>query len=186
MTLMMRRAKAGEKPEPITNATRAVAAILARKAARWTADNGEALAECEPVMPAAVVNRAADNWKPLASITTLAGDGWPARLAKVMAVKPADDEDGGTLAMLLADIQAIFKARSAERLPTEQIVEDLSKMDDRPWPEMQSGKAITTNKLTRTLKPLDICRKQWRIGGTDERPWGFYLADFAESHQKKW
>ena len=57
-------------------------------------------------------------------------------------------------------------------------------MDDRPWPEMQSGKAITTNKLTRTLKPLDICRKQWRIGGTDERPWGFYLADFADAFER--
>jgi 5S rRNA maturation endonuclease (ribonuclease M5) len=39
--------------------------VLARKLARWTADNDVAIAATEPEMPAGIYNRAADNWRPL-------------------------------------------------------------------------------------------------------------------------
>ena len=47
--------------------------VLARKLARWTADNAVAIAATEPEMPAGIYNRAADNWRPLLAIATVAG-----------------------------------------------------------------------------------------------------------------
>src|SRR5262249_29684956 len=39
--------------------------VLARKAARWAADNAERVAAMDPVMPTGIINREADNWRPL-------------------------------------------------------------------------------------------------------------------------
>jgi Protein of unknown function (DUF3631) len=46
-------------------------------AARWEADHGTALAVADPAMPAGILNRTADNWRPLLSIAYLAGGIWP-------------------------------------------------------------------------------------------------------------
>jgi putative DNA primase/helicase len=48
---------------------------LARKIARWTADNKDALRAHEPGT-GSLFNRAADNWRPLLAIADLAGGDW--------------------------------------------------------------------------------------------------------------
>ena len=45
--------------------------VLARQAARWTHDHGERIGAADPKMPDGIVNRAADNWRPLLAIATL-------------------------------------------------------------------------------------------------------------------
>src|SRR5204863_91392 len=52
---------------------------LARKLARWAADNFNALAACNPPLPPGAFNRLADNWRPLLAIAQIAGADWPAR-----------------------------------------------------------------------------------------------------------
>jgi putative DNA primase/helicase len=47
----------------------------ARKAARWTADNAEAIRKCDPAIPDAIFNRDADNWAPLLAIAEVIGAG---------------------------------------------------------------------------------------------------------------
>ncbi len=42
--------------------------VLSRKAARWASDNGGALRDADPAVPAALNDRAADNWRPLLAI----------------------------------------------------------------------------------------------------------------------
>ena len=45
----------------------------ARKAARWVSDNIGAIRECDPDIPDAIYNRAADNWSPLLAIAEVIG-----------------------------------------------------------------------------------------------------------------
>src|SRR5262249_8428671 len=52
---------------------------LARKAARWAHDHGGAIAAADPAMPPGIVNREADNWRPLLAIADAAGGKWPQR-----------------------------------------------------------------------------------------------------------
>ena len=47
---------------------------LARKAARWALDNADRIRDADPVMPAGVFNRVADNWRPLLAIADAAGE----------------------------------------------------------------------------------------------------------------
>src|SRR5262249_41294209 len=47
--------------------------VLARKAARWAADNTERVAAADPAMPDGIINREADNWRPLLAIADEAG-----------------------------------------------------------------------------------------------------------------
>ena len=51
---------------------------LARKLARWAADNLKAIAACDPPLPKGARNRLADNWRPLFQIAHSIGGHWPA------------------------------------------------------------------------------------------------------------
>ena len=64
---------------------------LARKAARWAADNAERLRHADPEMPADVFNRMADNWRPLLAIADAAAGEWPMR-ARQAIQRTADGE----------------------------------------------------------------------------------------------
>ena len=48
-------------------------------------------------------------------------------------------------------------------------------MEDRPWPEISHGKALTATRFTRMVKPFGIVRKQWREAKNNgPRLWGFH------------
>ena len=51
--------------------------VLARKTARWAADNAGQIAAADPEMPSGVHSREADNWRPLFAIAEMAGGEWP-------------------------------------------------------------------------------------------------------------
>ena len=159
--------------------------VLARKLARWTADNEIAIAATEPEMPAGIFNRAADNWRPLLSIAMVAGGGWVARAQKAaLAGVAADTDDAALLERLLGDIRMIFASREVERMPSAALVEALTEMDGRPWAEFgRSEKPITQNKLARLLKPLKIAPDSIRV---DEKrtPKGYYFNQFEEAFSR--
>jgi putative DNA primase/helicase len=52
---------------------------LAAKIARWTADNANAIAKADPVMPDSLINRRGDLWAVLLSIARVAGGNWVTR-----------------------------------------------------------------------------------------------------------
>ena len=54
---------------------------IARMCARWAEDNAHLMAESDPDM-GALINRDADNWRPLFAIADLIGADWPERIAK--------------------------------------------------------------------------------------------------------
>src|SRR5262249_17680748 len=56
---------------------------LLQKAARWAADNINALREADPELPKELHGRAADNWRPLIAIADRAGGEWPKRAREI-------------------------------------------------------------------------------------------------------
>ena len=132
-------------------------AALSRQAARWAADNLDALREADPDVPAELHNRVADNWRPLIAIADRTGGDWPARARATARALSADGEDEGSAAvMLLADIRALFEARGAERIASADLAEALAAMEDRPWPEWRKGRTITVRQIARLLSPFGI------------------------------
>ena len=81
--------------------------VFARKAARWTKDHARAIAAHDPDMPPGIINREADNWRPLLAIADEAGGEWPERArAAVLAVHATGgSDDASRLELLLGDIE---------------------------------------------------------------------------------
>ena len=129
--------------------------MLSRQAARWAHDNRQPVADADPDMPSALYNRVADNWRPL--IADAAGGEWAQRARRAAEAAAAEDGDESARTMLLADLRGLFDAEASGVLFTKEILEALSKRDDRPWPEWgKAAKPITGRQLGMLLNPLGI------------------------------
>ena len=76
IVIRLRRRGAGEKVERHRIDRGYEFAGLARKCARWAQDHVEALRAADPETPAALHDRAADNWRPLLAVANSAGGAW--------------------------------------------------------------------------------------------------------------
>jgi putative DNA primase/helicase len=156
---------------------------LARKCARWAADNVEALRDADPNMEG-IVNRAADNWRPLVAIADLAGDPWGGPTGKAReAILTLNQVDAGqtTAIVLLSDIRDILiELGEDDRVSSAELAKKLGEMEGRPWPEFgRSSKPITTNAIARLLKPFHVAPTKIRISnpvdGLSETVQGYYV-----------
>jgi hypothetical protein len=151
---------------------------LARMCCRWADDYADEVADIEPDM-GSLINRTADNWRPLFAIADLIGLDWPARIRDaayaLIGTEPDSDDS-----VLLADIKATYEAKGTDRLSSEDICEALAAIEGRPWAEYgKSGKQITKNQLARRLKRFRIEPDSVRIGG--KTPKGYYQHQFQEA-----
>jgi putative DNA primase/helicase len=134
-------------------------------------------------MPEGVVNRAADNWRPLVAIADVVGGRWRARVRKaIIASVPETIEEASQIELLLGDIRDIFAAVSGDRISSEALTEKLKEVEGRPWAEFdKNGKPITPNKLARLLKRpgLGVAPGLIRIGDGVAR--GYQRHQFKEA-----
>lgn len=154
---------------------------LARQCARWAADNMGAFQAGDPAIPLSLHDRAADNWRPLIAIADIAGGHWPETARQTAEALSADLSDGETArAMLLRDIKAIFETRRIDTLPTQAILDELHRMDERPWPEWNRGRPISARGLAKQLQPFGIAPSSIRVSGELTQK-GYRLASFADA-----
>lgn len=184
VTVDLKRRLPSEKVEPFRPDRAAHLEILARKAARWAKDSANRIGAADPAMPGGIINREADNWRPLLAIADEAGGEWPERARKAAAaahIVAADDAES-RLELLLGDIRDVFDklVSDKDRISSAHLIEGLVEIVPRPWAEYgRSGKAITQNKLARLLKPLGIAPQKVRIG--TETPNGYHRHQFQEA-----
>jgi putative DNA primase/helicase len=136
---------------------------LARKVARWVADNERQLREIEPKMPS-LSDRDCDKWDPLIAIADVAGGEWPERARKVAAdLTKADAEDvlsQDVKQLLLIDIRDIFASlypKSSKLFP-----------DGNPVYEIGRGPRISTGRLLKELH--GIAERDWGAFGRERKP----------------
>ena len=159
VVLTLQKRKPGEYVEDFRDDRADDLRELSSKAARWVRDHEAELRQLEPAMPEGIHNRRADNWRPLLGIADLAGGEWPAqaRSAAVALTRGAGDDVASIRVLLLEDIRAIFNEVGDDRLFSEEIIDRLHQMEDRPWPEYgRQHRPITKAQLARTLKPFGV------------------------------
>lgn len=136
---------------------------LRRRAWRWAQDHLEQLRDTDPEVPDELRGRAADNWRFLLAIANLAGGDWPGRArSAALALSGGSTEDDSARIQLLFDLRQLFE--STDRLFSEDIVRQLSQMEDRPWPEWRNGNPITKRQLAALLKPFGVRPQKIRLG----------------------
>jgi len=152
---------------------------LKRKIFKWVIDCKSKLENTSPEIPEEVNNdRAIDNWFPLLAIADTIGGEWPKKIREAMF-----DLEVGTFQeltlnhILLEDIREIFTDR--ERISSKNLLEELLKMEDRPWSEYKRGRPLTINQLSRLLKPYGISPKTVRMS-PEKTAKGFLKMDFED------
>jgi hypothetical protein len=149
---------------------------LARMCARWTDDHASELGDADPDM-GGLINRKADNWRPLFAIADLIGEDWPVRIREAAAaLAPREIESTGP--MLLTDIRLAFDSQTTDRLASSAMCKALVAMEGRPWAEWRGGKPLSPNQLARLLKPFGVAPDSVRIGG--RTPKGYHRHQFEE------
>jgi putative DNA primase/helicase len=150
-------------------------ADIRRRLARFAADNLLRLTACCPQMPDGFANRLAANWKPLLAIAEICDAAERARKAAIALSRRADEASLGV--ELLRDIRDILDNR--DRIRSEELVNKLQAMADRPWAEMPfTNKPITQLQLAKMLKPYSVRPEQVRFG---ELTFKGYMREWFES-----
>jgi putative DNA primase/helicase len=135
---------------------------LRSKTLRFVEDNHSSLRLAKPERLITQNDRQADNWRPLLAIAKVAGCEAEAREAALLAIGTSRDEPPAKI-LLLQDIRSIFEDSGETRLPSAALVKGLVELEDRPWGEWKYGKPLTSNILSRLLKPFAIYPKTIRF-----------------------
>ena len=181
VSIVLRRRRPTERVKQFRNDRAQDLKQMVRKIARWTTDNREALAAADP-FTGILVNRSADNWRPLLAIADLAGGEWPKRARAVADAVEAAKQDQSKRTMVLSDIRDFFTARpEANRVASAELAGILGAMENRPWTEWRNGKPITPAALARLLAPFGIIPRTHRDGETTFK--GYLLSDFRETFE---
>ena len=138
--LELQRKTADETVEPLRADRLEHLKPLVQMAARWAADNLNALKASDPEMPKALHGRAADNWRPLIAIADHAGGEWPERVRMIATKAIAKASDETRAIVLLADIKSIFEERGVEQLHSDDLVE-AGRNGGSPVGRVEPGKA---------------------------------------------
>jgi putative DNA primase/helicase len=142
---------------------------LRRKCLRWASDNMDRLKKAaNPQMPDIDNDRALDNWTPLLAIADLAGGEWPEKAQSAMVKIEAGKEDDSARVILLQDIKKVFDNCGCESLWTENLLDALKAMEDRPWSEWKKGKPLSAASLSKLLKPFEIKPGQLKRDGKNK------------------
>jgi putative DNA primase/helicase len=182
VTIDLKRRLPSERVEPFRPDRADSLDVLARKAARWAKDHAARLADADPPMPAGVINRAADNWRPMLAIADEAAGGWSerARTAAEAAHIAAGGDEASRLELLLGDIRDAF---TEAEMPSADLVKALVAIEGRPWAELgKSQKPLTQTRLARLLKPLGIAPSN--VGPEGARVRGYKRDQFKEAFDR--
>jgi putative DNA primase/helicase len=104
---------------------------LARKCSRWADDHSDVVGDIDPDM-GGLINRVADNWRPLFAIADTIGSDWPERVrSAAAALMPGEADSSGTL--LLSDIRPVFDERKLDRIFSEDLAHALASIEGGRW-----------------------------------------------------
>jgi hypothetical protein len=77
------------------------------------------------------------------------------KVARMVAVKSvAQSEDDALRTMLLADIRTTFAELDTDRLLSDQIVDALKEMENRPWADYRRGQRINKKSHCVSKRPI--------------------------------
>ncbi|MBV9548803.1 MAG: DUF3631 domain-containing protein [Alphaproteobacteria bacterium] len=185
ITVRLRRRLASERVTQLSLSDADGLNTVAKMVRRWTTDNKDSLAHASPAIPNDLINRAADNWLPLFAVAQVAGGEWLEKVSNVALSlnreqRFAGDQSIGML--LLADIKSAFEDTPEEALFSSEIVANLRKREDRPWPEYLHDSPITMPQVAKLLRPFGIIPGTVRRGDLTAK--GYYRKAMVDAFDR--
>ena len=175
----LRRKTTGEKAQRLTIDFKEDQELIRKKLVKWAKGNFRQLKAC-PVEPPEIQNdRAMDNWLPLFTVAGTIGGNWPDKVENSYIILNSMKDDETASIMLLQDLQSIFELKKWIKVFSIDLVNELVKLEERPWSEWKKGKPMTQNSLVKILGTFGISSKYIRIGAEHKR--GFELTQFKDS-----
>ena len=199
--IALKRKLSSEKVKQLRAKDGADLIVLARKIARFVADNEIRLRTCEPVALQVENDRAKDVWEPLLAIAETAGGEWPelARKAAQALSGETDEEEGEFKVGLLGDIRQLFldtfpvghatskagaegRPDDGPRLSSADMVRRLLAIEDRPYGALgKAQRPLTQHELARALREFKIRSGTIRPFNSKATPKGYYLHQFEDA-----
>jgi hypothetical protein len=180
------------RTEPVSrlrHAPRGVFTALQQKLCRWSGDNLDAAAASRPSISGALDDRQQDNWEILIAVADLAGGDWPAAARNAAISLSNSKEDTETLGVQLLHVKTIVASSEDNGIYSIELLEELVKMPERPWSEINRGKQMTQNRLAKMLGAFGLKTKNLRMtlsgGGTILPTCGQLSSGIAPKHQRK-
>jgi putative DNA primase/helicase len=185
--IKMQRRRIDDPLEPLRlDRLHVVTQPLARKVARFVTDSFDFLVKSDPQVPKQLLNRDADNWRPLLTIAEAAGGNWLIRgseaALEISGFGKRNIRDLELKVLLLSDLREMFIYFKRTKFKSEVIVRALAKMENRPWARFDRGKAISAPSLAAQLKEFGIEPKVIRFdNGPKPLARGYEMALFEEA-----
>lgn len=161
----MRRRLGDEKVQPWRKRINGPdAEKLADRIRAWAWEDG--IVPTWPDIPEEIQDRDADVWEALLAIADLGGEAWAkaAREAAVALVTASRDRKPSLGVLLLSDVQRVFQVSTEDKLPTEDILSALNKLDESPWATIRRGDPMDSRSLANRLGKYGIGSKPQREG----------------------
>jgi putative DNA primase/helicase len=161
---------------------------IRRKAFRWAQDHFDSLSKADPIMPEGIYNRNADNWAPLLAIAHEIGGEWPQKAPEIaLKMIQQKNDDQSPSIMLLSDIRKVIHSQSVERIGSGKLLQELKKLDGRPWAGDERERELSPSRLASLLKPFGIFTRDMRVKddkGQDRNLKGFLVSQFDLAWQQ--
>ncbi|EIU3225960.1 DUF3631 domain-containing protein [Pseudomonas aeruginosa] len=181
--LRLRRRTAGENVESLRHSDPALWESLRSRLARFALDSAEAIGKARPSLIPGLNDRANDAWEPLLAIADQAGDHWPksARNAAI-ALHGLEGESPSIGAELLADVKAVFEAKSASKVFSADLLEALVADEEAPWATWNRGKPMSPRQLSAKLADFGVKSGTVRVGVMTKK--GYSLEQFRDAFDR--
>jgi len=141
----------------------------------------------DPQLPPELVDRLADNWRPLIAIADSFDPEW-GRIARLTAVHFAKDwREEDVPILLLKSIREVFDTLGIDRITGKALLEALCRLEDAGWSEFTGVKGdrpphkLRNSELRTMLRMFGIeSRNVWAMRGApgDRSGRGYYRSDF--------
>lgn len=181
IVIPMKRRKPGQRIEPFRRRVNGPEAEkLMISLSKWTNSVYQHLEGSWPELPEGVEDRDADLWEPIIAIADAAGGAWPdlARNAATAMVSKSKEVPLTLGVQLLTDIQKVFKDLNADRISSNDLVDELCNMPEAPWSNLR-GEPIDARFIGKELRRYEITSTTIRVHGQVAK--GFKLSDFTDA-----
>jgi hypothetical protein len=180
LIIRMTRPKPTETREPFDGRFAETELGLGQKIARWVFDHYDQLRLCRPALPPKVVDRQADNWRPLFAVAVVAGGDWPERVRRAFTLLRGESSETTTIGtQLLSDIRDLFTTLGADKLPSQILALEIAKIEGRPWVKLSGLRPICPNEIAVILRPYGIGPTTIRFGAKVAK--GYRHSDFEDA-----
>jgi hypothetical protein len=135
---------------------------------QWAEGVPEMTEDDAPEMPEGITDRQADIWEALLWIADMTYE-WQSRANKacvaMTAAQEDDDSESSEYLRLLVDIRDIANEWTDNKISSQELVDELQKIDEAPWGTVQYGLLyLNVFKLVEMLKPYKIKSKRLYFG----------------------